>query len=134
MAASSLSKDLIVGTIVKTRRALAPAMLAAALSFAAYAHAEEAEVTPEECTKAVAEAQEMVTRLSPKSMSRYVAERHLHTAHSEASSGEFDGCVEFAAKAVEEIETRATRLAPGETFRATTSTGYVELRGDDQGD
>lgn len=120
--------------IIRSKWALTPAMLAAVLLSAMHANAGEAEPTAEECTKAVMEAQEMAARLSRKSMSRYVAERHLHTANAEAGASEFDGCLEFAAKAVEEVQTRSSRLAPGKVFRATTSTGDIELRGDDQDD
>src|SRR4051812_12198173 len=102
-------------------------ILAAGLLAGAHARAEEAEPTLEECTKAVTEAHDMASRLSAKSLSRYFAERYLHSAKTEAGNGEFDECVEYAARAVDEIEHRRHWLAPGETFRASTSTGHVEL-------
>lgn len=96
------------------------------------AGAEEAEPSREDCTKALQRGHELASRLSPKSLSRYFALRYLQSAEAEAGNGEFDECVEFATKAVDEIENRSHWLAPGETFRATTATGYIELSGDDQ--
>lgn len=117
---------------VAPKRGLALMILAVGLLAAVHASAEVAEPSLEDCTKAVAEGHEMARRLSAKSLSRYFAERYLQSAKTEAGNGEFDECVEYAAKAVDEIEHRRHWLAPGETFRASTSTGYVELSGDNQ--
>jgi hypothetical protein len=90
------------------------------------------EPTLQECTKALEEGRDKANKLSAKSLSRYFAERFLQSAEAEAGNGEYDGCLEYAEKAVDEIDNRRHWLAPGETFRVTTSTGYMELRGDDQ--
>lgn len=122
----------MVRSVTHPNRAVAMAMLATMLCFAVTAEAEDAEPSLEECTTAMSRAHERLVHLPPKSLSRYFAERYLQSAYAEAGNGEFDECLEYSAKAVEEIETRSHWLAPGETFRATTSTGYVELSGDDQ--
>jgi hypothetical protein len=93
--------------------------------------AEPAEPTLEDCTKALQDGRDRTIKLSAKSLSRYFAERFLQNAEAEAGNGEYDGCLEYAEKAIDEIDNRRHWLAPGETFRMTTSTGYMELRGDD---
>ena len=90
------------------------------------------EPTMADCTKALEHGRSKARQLSPKSLSRYFADRFLQTAETEANNGEYDSCVEYSEKAVDEVENRWHWLAPGETFRVTTSTGYLELRGDDQ--
>jgi len=90
------------------------------------------EPTMADCTKALEEGWSKTKQLSSKSLSRYFAERFLQSAEAEAGNGEYDGCVEYAEKAEDEVENRWHWLAPGETFRVTTSTGYLELHGDDQ--
>lgn len=114
------------------KRGLTLMILSVGLLVAVHANAEVAEPSLEDCAKVVAEGHEMARRLSAKSLSRYFAERYLQSAMTEAGNGEFDECVEYAAKAVDEVENRRHWLAPGETFRASTSTGYFELSGDDQ--
>jgi hypothetical protein len=94
--------------------------------------AQSGEPTLEECTKALHDGRDKASKLSAKSLSRYFAERFLQNAEAEAGNGEYDGCLEYVEKAIDEIDNRRHWLAPGETFRATTSTGYMELRGDDQ--
>ena len=68
-----------------------------------------------DCTKALEEGWSKAKQLSSKSLSRYFAERFLQSAETEASNGEYDGCVEYAEKAVDEVENRWHWLAPGET-------------------
>jgi hypothetical protein len=126
-----------VGIVHAWMRGMVPMIVGVGLAtagFATAAHAlaEDSEPSLEACTKAVAEAGEMASRLSPKSLSRYFAERFLLSAKAEAGNGEFDECLDYAAQAVEEVEHRRHWLARGETFRASTSTGYIELSGDDQ--
>lgn len=102
----------------------------------AWAHLAEAgeEPTLVDCTRALEEGWSRTKQLPSGSLSRYFAERFMQSAETEANNGEYDGCVEYSEKAVDEVENRWHRLAPGETFRVTTSTGYLELRGDDQED
>jgi hypothetical protein len=118
------------------RTILSVAMIGVVLLSGASTRAEQAaeEPTLADCTKAVEEGRSKANQLSPKSLSRYFAERFLQSAETEAGNGEYDECVEYAEKSVDEAENRWRRLAPGETFRVTTSTGYLELRGDDQDD
>lgn len=93
---------------------------------------EAGEPTLQECMKALQDGRDKASKLSAKSLSRYFAERFLQNAEAEAGNGEYDGCLEYVEKAIDEIDNRRHWLAPGETFRMTTSTGYMELRGDDQ--
>ncbi|OAE97729.1 hypothetical protein AYJ54_34855 [Bradyrhizobium centrolobii] len=94
--------------------------------------AEPGEPTLEDCTKALQDGRDKANKISAKSLSRYFAERFLQNAEAEAGNGEFDGCLEYAEKAIDEIDNRWHWLAPGETFRVMTPTGYMELRGDDR--
>ncbi|WP_156947446.1 hypothetical protein [Bradyrhizobium sp. WSM3983] len=114
------------------RRALALGAFVA-LALANGTRAEEAaeEPTSEDCAKVLAKAREMTNSLSPKSLSRHFANGLLTDAQTEADNGEFDGCVEYAEKAVDEVANRKHWLAPGEIFRVSTVNGYVELSGDD---
>lgn len=116
------------------RTVLSLAMLGVVLLSGGSTRAEHAheEPTMADCTKALEEGWSKAKQLSSKSLSRYFAERFLLSGEAEAGNGEYDECVEYAEKAVDEVENRWRWLAPGETFRATTSTGYLELRGDDQ--
>jgi len=101
----------------------------------AWAHPAEAEEpTLADCTRALEEGWGRTKQLPSRSLSRYFAERFMQSAETEAGNGEYDDCVEYSEKAVDEVENRWHRLAPGESFRVTTSTGYLELRGDDQED
>ena len=120
------------------RKILFLAILGVVLFSGGSARAEHAaaneEPTMADCTKALEEGWGKVKQLSSKSLSRHFAERFLKSAEAEAGNGEYDECVEYAEKALDEVENRWHWLAPGETFRVTTSTGYLELRGDDQDD
>jgi len=116
------------------RAVLSLAILGVVLLSGGSTRAEQAaeEPTVADCTKALEEGWSKAKQLSSKSLSRYFAERFLQSAETEANNGEYDGCVEYAEKAVDEVENRWHWLAPGETFRVTTSAGYLELRSDDQ--
>lgn len=75
------------------------------------------EPTPDDCNAAVAEARALAAGLPPDHLSRYFAERHLHQALVEAGNGEFDECVDMAARASEEVRERRHELQPGEQLR-----------------
>ena len=64
------------------------------------------EPTLEDCKAAVGKARALAADLPPDSLSRYFAERHLHQALVEAGNGEFDECVEMAARAAEQVRQR----------------------------
>ncbi|MET4256317.1 hypothetical protein ABIC09_001248 [Bradyrhizobium sp. S3.12.5] len=72
------------------------------------------EPTREQCSAAVAEARALAASLRPDHLSRYFAERHLHQAMAEAGNGEFDECLEMAARASDEVRERRHDLRPGE--------------------
>ncbi|SFU97523.1 hypothetical protein SAMN05192541_108291 [Bradyrhizobium arachidis] len=75
------------------------------------------EPTREDCNAAVAEARALAADLPPDHLSRYFAERHLHQALVEAGNGEFDECVDMAARASDEVRERRHELQPGEQLR-----------------
>jgi len=75
------------------------------------------EPTREECNAAVAEARALATSLPADHLSRYFAERHLHQALVEAGNGEFDECVDMAARASDEVRERRHELRPGEKLK-----------------
>ncbi|QQO18063.1 hypothetical protein JJB99_12550 [Bradyrhizobium diazoefficiens] len=79
------------------------------------------EPTPDDCNAAVAEARALAAGLPPDHLSRYFAERHLHQALVEAGNGEFDECVDMAARASEEVRERRHELRPGEQLRVLKS-------------
>ena len=54
-------------------------------------------------------------------LSRYFAERDLHQALVEAGNGEFDDCLDAAARATEELHERRHTLQPGERLRILRS-------------
>ena len=54
-------------------------------------------------------------------LSRYFAERDLHQAMVEAGNGEFDDCLELAARATDEIRERRHVLQPGERLNVLKS-------------
>lgn len=80
------------------------------------------EPTPEDCNAAVAEARTLAAGLPPDHLSRYFAERHLQQALAEAGNGEFDECVDMAARASEEVRERRHELQPGEQLRVLKPT------------
>lgn len=75
------------------------------------------ELTREDCDSAVAEARALAASLPPDHLSRYFAERHLHQALVEAGNGEFDECLDMAARASDEVRERRHELRPGEKLR-----------------
>lgn len=75
------------------------------------------EPTRDECQAAVAEARALAAGLPPDHLSRYFAERHLHQAMAEAGNGEFDECLEMAARASDEVRERRHELRPGERLK-----------------
>ena len=75
------------------------------------------ESTREECNAAVEEARALATTLPADHLSRYFAERHLHQALAEAGNGEFDECVDLAARASDEVRERRHELQPGEKLK-----------------
>jgi hypothetical protein len=75
------------------------------------------EPTREDCDAAVADARVLAAGLPPDHLSRYFAERHLHQALVEAGNGEFDECMEMAARASDEVRERRHELRPGERLR-----------------
>jgi len=75
------------------------------------------EPTRDECNAAVAEARALAEGLPPDHLSRYFAERHLHQAMAEAGNGEFDECLEMAARASVEVRERRHELRPGERLK-----------------
>ncbi len=77
----------------------------------------EAEPTREDCVVAVEQARSLAAALPADDISRYFAERHLHQAMIEAGNGEFDDCLEFAARATEEVQELRHTLQPGERLK-----------------
>ncbi|MGY8707614.1 hypothetical protein RAD16_17900 [Bradyrhizobium sp. 18BD] len=75
------------------------------------------EPTREQCNAAVAEARALAATLPADHLSRYFAERHLHQAMAEAGNGEFDECVDMAARASDEVRERRHELQPGEKLK-----------------
>jgi hypothetical protein len=74
------------------------------------------EPTLAHCVAAVEEARSLAMALPSGDLSRYFAERHLHQAMIEAGNGEFDDCLEWAARASEEVRERRHAL-PGEMLK-----------------
>jgi hypothetical protein len=80
-----------------------------------------AEPTKEGCEAAVEQTRALAAALPADDLSRYFAERDLHQAMVEAGNGEFDDCVELAARATEEIKERRHVLQPGERLNVLKS-------------
>jgi hypothetical protein len=80
-----------------------------------------AEPTREGCEAAVEQTRSLATALPADDLSRYFAERDLHQAMIEAGNGEFDDCLEMAARATEEIRERRHTLRPGEKLKVLQS-------------
>ena len=66
---------------------------------------------------AVEQARSLAAALPSGDISRYFAERDLHQAMIEAGNGEFDDCLEFAARATEEVRELRHTLQPGERLK-----------------
>jgi hypothetical protein len=81
------------------------------------AGADSAEPTKEGCEAAVEQTRALAAALPADDLSRYFAERDLHQATVEAGNGEFDECLEAAARATEEIKERRHTLQPGEKLK-----------------
>src|SRR4051794_2836729 len=75
------------------------------------------EPTREDCNAAVAEARALAAALPADHLSRYFAERHLLQALAEAGNGEFDECLDMAARASDEVRERRHELRPGERLK-----------------
>ncbi len=75
------------------------------------------EPTKEGCEGAVEQTRALATALPADDLSRYFAERDLHQAMVEAGNGEFDDCLEAAARATDEIKERRHTLQPGERLK-----------------
>ena len=75
------------------------------------------EPTSDDCKAAVAQAGASAAQLPADNVSRYFAERHLQQAMLEAGNGEFDECVEMAARAAEQARERRHELPPGEKLK-----------------
>jgi hypothetical protein len=76
-----------------------------------------AEPSKQDCDAAVEQARALAAALPADNLSRYFAERELHQALVEAGNGEFDECLEMAARAAEEAKERRHELPPGETLK-----------------
>jgi hypothetical protein len=76
-----------------------------------------AEPNRQDCDAAVAQARALATALPADNLSRYFAERDLHQAMVEAGNGEFDECLDMAARAAEEARERRHELPPGEKLK-----------------
>jgi hypothetical protein len=76
-----------------------------------------AEPSRQDCDAAVEEARALAASLPADNLSRYFAERDLHQAMIEAGNGEFDECLEMAARAAEEAKERRHELPPGEKLK-----------------
>jgi hypothetical protein len=79
------------------------------------------EPTKTDCEAAVGQTHALAAALPADDLSRYFAERDLHQAMVEAGNGEFDDCVELAARATEEIKERRHTLQPGERLKVLRS-------------
>jgi hypothetical protein len=79
------------------------------------------EPTKEGCEGAVEQTRALASALPADDLSRYFAERDLHQAMVEAGNGEFDDCLEAAARATDEIKERRHTLQPGERLKVLQS-------------
>jgi hypothetical protein len=76
--------------------------------------AAEAEPTAADCAAAIDGAQALARTLPEGDLARHFAERYLMQASAEAGNGEYDECLDYAARAVDEVRELRHRLAPGE--------------------
>ena len=65
----------------------------------------------------MAQVRAQAAALPADDLSRYFAERDLHQALVEAGNGEFDDCLDAAARATEEMRERRHTLQPGERLQ-----------------
>jgi hypothetical protein len=75
------------------------------------------EPTREDCEAAMENTRALASALPADDLSRYFAERDLQQAVVEAGNGEFDDCLEWAARATEETKERRHVLPPGEKLK-----------------
>jgi hypothetical protein len=80
-----------------------------------------ADPTKQGCEAAVEQTRALAAALPADDLSRYFAERDLHQAMVEAGNGEFDDCLELAARATDEIKERRHVLQPGERLNVLKS-------------
>lgn len=80
-----------------------------------------AEPSLQDCEAAVEQARSKAGDLPADNLSRYFAERDLHQAMIEAGNGEFDECLEMAARATEELQERRHELPAGEELKILKS-------------
>jgi hypothetical protein len=80
-----------------------------------------AEPSKQGCEAAVEQTRALAAALPADDLSRYFAERDLHQAMVEAGNGEFDDCLELAARATDEIKERRHVLQPGERLNVLKS-------------
>jgi hypothetical protein len=76
-----------------------------------------AEAAKQECEAAMEQARTLAAALPADHLSRYFAERDLQQALVEANNGEFDECLEMAARATDEARERRHELPPGEKLK-----------------
>ena len=79
------------------------------------------EPTKADCEAEVEQTRSLAAALPADDLSRYFAERDLHQAMVEAGNGEFDDCLEAAARATDEIKERRHTLQPGERLKVLQS-------------
>jgi hypothetical protein len=91
--------------------------LACCMAWPCSAETVPAEPSKEDCEAAVGQARAVAATLPANDLSRYFAERDLHQAMVEGGNGEFDECMEFAARAADELRERRHELPPGETLK-----------------
>jgi hypothetical protein len=91
--------------------------LASCMATPCSAETVSAEPSREDCEAAVGQARAVAAALPANDLSRYFAERDLNQALVEAGNGEFDECMEFAARAADELRERRHELPPGETLK-----------------
>src|ERR1700730_15482351 len=73
------------------------------------------------CQTVVEAARSLTETLPADDLSRRAAESDLAQAMVEAGNGEFDDCLEFAARATDEIKERRHTLQPGESLKVLQS-------------
>ncbi len=74
------------------------------------------EPTAASCDAAVEAARAAAAELPEDDLSRRFAASLLNQARTEAGNGEFDDCLEYAARASVEVREHRHRLLPGETL------------------
>jgi hypothetical protein len=97
------------------------ACIACGLSGPCSGQSASAEPTKESCQAAVEQTRALAAALPADDLSRYFAERDLQQAMVEAGNGEFDDCLELAARATDEIRERRHVLQPGERLKVLKS-------------